>query len=661
MTTLEELIYYCKEPKPIGALLLSGEWGCGKTYLIEHNLKDTLKENFYILRISLFGVTSIEEIHKAVREKWLEAYYENKNIRNVAEKIQKGKDIISKVEGLPDIIKGVAATNWTSLIEIKEQIGGKSVVLVFDDLERCCLNTVDVLGDINDYCENQKFHTIVIANQEKMNTKHEKHQINAEIDVKDAQEKKTDKRELKKLDLKICVPQKGAPGTISYSEIKEKIIQRTVKYIPDYKSIIHAVIEEMQFQNTKDRGKDYKEFVRECESGILELFAPDIENDVQDEDENIRSLFKEEKSDEQRKVSIIHERPHNIRSLKCAIADFYRVYIILKDNDFRDINKWFYSFVSYVLSYKADIAKEGYYGTIFSDDEVRKLYPAFQNQYMFKAVKNWILHGMWSEEDIHYEIEMLKKREDAKTPAEIVKTYRIVDVDEEIINAGYAEVLDLAYKGLLTLDEYVQFIMNSYWLRIYKFSLPVSVEWSKVQKGIQICIEKIVESQPEGQILHTIIGNENKESFTSEEWDTYKVIEDFREGNVLVFSKNRKLYISEMEKDAMTAFAKCQNKRFKVFDTEMAIATANAYAKSDNASKNQFGGYFKSLWSSVIASQEADLKVCEEGFSKLQELLEEQKEGLQKTNKTFAIVHTDALIGIVKSLMEKVNKEMTAK
>lgn len=58
---------------------------------------------------------------------------------------------------------------------------------------------------------------------------------------------------------------------------------------------------------------------------------------------------------------------------------------------------------------------------------------------------------------------------------------------------------------------------------------------------------------------------------------------------------------------------------------------------------------------------EADLKVCEEGFSKLQELLEEQKEGLQKTKRTFAVVHTDALIGIVKSLMEKVKKEMTAK
>lgn len=654
MTTLEELVYYCKEPKPVGALLLSGEWGCGKTYLIEHNLKDMLKEKFYILRVSLFGITSIEEIHKSVREKWLEAYYESKNISNVAEKIQKGKEIIAKVEGLPDIIKGVAATNLTSFIEVKEKIGDKSVVLVFDDLERCCLNSVDVLGGINDYCENQKFHTIVIANQEKMYTNKEEHQINAEIDVKDVQEKKTDKCARKKLDLKICVPPKTAPGSISYSEIKEKIIQRTVKYIPDYKSIICAIIEEMQFQDAESGGKEYKKFVKECENGILELFVPDIENY---ENENIHSSFQEKKSSRKSNVLSTHERPHNIRSLKCAISDFYRVYNILKDNDFSDIDKWFYSFVAYVLSYKADIAKEGVYGTIFSDDEVRKLYPAFQNQYMFNSVKKWILRGVWDKEEIYHEIKMLRKRENAKTPEEIVKTYRIVDVDEDIINAGYEQVLELAYKGLLTLDEYVQFIMNSYWIRIYGFSLPISVEWDRVQKGVQICIEKIIELQPEGQILHTVIGTENRESFTAEEWETYQIIEAFREGDVLVFSKNRKLYISEMEKDAITAFVKCQNKRFKAFDTEMAIATAEAYAKSNNASKNQFGGYFRNMWSGMIALPETDLKICEEGFSKLQELLEKQKKNLQEANKTFGIVHTDAFIDSVKSLLEKVKKD----
>ncbi len=659
MKTLDELVYYCEEPKPVGALLLSGEWGCGKTYLIEHDLKDALKDKFYILRVSLFGITSIEEMHKSVREKWLEGYYESKNIGNVAEKLQKGKEIIAKVEGLPDIIKGVAATNWTSFIEIKEKIDDKSVVLVFDDLERCCLNSIDVLGGINDYCENQKFHTIVIANQEKMSAKCETHQINAEIDIKDVQGKKIDGDGPKKIDLNICVPQKVVPGTISYSEIKEKIIQRTVKYIPDYKGIVHAVIEEMRFQNEEDRGNGYKEFVRECENGILELFAPDSENGEKEEDEYVHSLFQEEKTNKKRNATDIYERPHNIRSLKCAIVDFYRVYNILIDNDFSDISKWFYSFISYVLSYKADIAKEGHYGTLFSDEEVRKLYPAFQNRYMFKAVKKWILHGIWSEEDIYYEIKMLKKREDAKTPADIIKSNRIIDVDEEIINTGYGEVVDLAYEGMLTLDEYVQFIMNSCWLRNYGFSLPVSVEWDRVQKGVRLSIKKIIELQPEGQILHTIISATNKENFTLEEWETYQIIEEFREGNVLVYSKNRKLYITEMERDAMTAFVICQNKRFKEFDTEMAIATANAYAKSNNASKNQFGGYFKSMWSGMLVSQETNLEVCEEGFSKLQELLEIQKKDLQQANKTFGVVHTDAFLSAVKILLEKVKKEQS--
>ncbi len=34
MDTLEELKYYCVEPQPVGALMLTGEWGCGKTYLL---------------------------------------------------------------------------------------------------------------------------------------------------------------------------------------------------------------------------------------------------------------------------------------------------------------------------------------------------------------------------------------------------------------------------------------------------------------------------------------------------------------------------------------------------------------------------------------------------------------------------------------------------
>ena len=36
MSTLSELEYYCREENSFGALMFTGEWGCGKTYLIEH-------------------------------------------------------------------------------------------------------------------------------------------------------------------------------------------------------------------------------------------------------------------------------------------------------------------------------------------------------------------------------------------------------------------------------------------------------------------------------------------------------------------------------------------------------------------------------------------------------------------------------------------------
>ena len=87
MKTVEELVYYCHECEPVGALLLSGEWGCGKTHLIEHELKDALADTSVVLRISLFGMTLPEEIHVTVRREWMAEYCKIKGIDKVTEKI----------------------------------------------------------------------------------------------------------------------------------------------------------------------------------------------------------------------------------------------------------------------------------------------------------------------------------------------------------------------------------------------------------------------------------------------------------------------------------------------------------------------------------------------------------------------------------------------
>ena len=59
MKTIDELVYYCNEPDPVGALMLTGEWGCGKTFLIEHELKEKLKDTHIFVCVSLFGLNPI--------------------------------------------------------------------------------------------------------------------------------------------------------------------------------------------------------------------------------------------------------------------------------------------------------------------------------------------------------------------------------------------------------------------------------------------------------------------------------------------------------------------------------------------------------------------------------------------------------------------------
>lgn len=640
MKTIEELIYYCREPEPVGALLLTGEWGCGKTYLIEHDLKESLRDRFEVLRISLFGMTSVDEMHIAVKSAWMEAYCRIKGINGIAEKVDAGKKAVAKMEFLPEWVRGIASTEVASFIPISTKLEGKIVILVFDDLERCRMNSVDVLGVVNDYCENQKYHTIIVANQERIKDVHKEVQLNAEVQVESAKDGRNGS-EGKKANIIINVPPRMDQGELSYTEIKEKIIQRTVHYIPDYQLIINAVVED-----TKCTDADYKTFLEDCKTGLLMLFAPD--NNIESFGIELENRKRNGKRNTTSSVS------RNIRSLKCAINDFARVYRLLKDNEFTDIEKWLYSFVSYVIAYKADIVKDDGYGSLFSDSHVREAYPAFQSQYMLTGVKHWILHGWWDETAISHEIEAIKKRNEAKTAQEIIKANRIADIDDEVLDEGFSEFLTLAYQGDLTLDEYVRFVENSCWAREYGCDFPDTIDWDKIKEGILVSIKKITDELPDGQLLLNTIGEENKKFFTEDEWSAYKLISDFALSEYLMYLKNRKLYIAKMQNPTKMSFYDIQNKRLNVFDVEMAQVTAAAFFQEDNMGKHHFVSDFKIIWKKNIASGEMEIGGALGGFCTLQMLLEQQVEKYKEEHKgkrTFSVVHTELFIKTVDELI----------
>jgi hypothetical protein len=634
MTTLEELIYYCNEPEPVGALMLTGEWGCGKTYLLEHSLKDKLIDTHTILRISLFGLSSIEAINDCARSTWLNAYLEDKGWDEKSKTVSKLQSKLARLP-LPEDWKNIVTFNPAALLNVTNEMNDKKVILIFDDLERCKLNTIDVLGCINDYCENQKFHTIVVANEDKIHNKQQEALANMESKEVSVDEKS-------KIAITLNYPQQQkATEEISYEEIKEKIIQRTIKYKPDYASIVHTII-----VNQVCLSEEYHEFLKQHEDDILNLFAPAIDKDTTD-DEDIFSEPKEKP-----------KRPHNIRSLKCSLQDFYRIFVVLVNNEFSDLDKWLSSFVSYMLSYKAGIAKEGKYGTIFADKEVGDLYPAFNNsRFMLETAKNWIFRGEWDEELLKKEIKVIKDRQKAATPKDVVRTYRIMDVEEDILIQGFHEVLEMAYGGLLSLDEYVNFIMNCYWARKYQFELPCIIDWDRIKQGILLCIRQMTEQCVKDVHVRSIISHDDKELFKQAEWEAYELIETFWNGNVLMFNENKRLYLDSIKRDVLSAFFKCENKRMDVFDGEMAEATANAFSQCNNSEKHIFSVDFKNMWKNYRYWPDIKLSLTNQGFKELLVSLKEEKESLLKQNKMIAVGHTDEFIKVVEKLAQDIASE----
>lgn len=625
MNTIEELLYYCREIEPVGALLLTGEWGCGKTYLIDHQLKDALKSEAVVLRVTLFGVSSVEEIHSAIKAAWISEYCKEEGIDSIKHRIDSAKEVLKNLEFLPEWVRKISSTDVATFLPIRNELNGKKVILVFDDLERCCVNMVDVLGIINDYCENQKYHIIIVANQEKIIEQREDDPIQAEAKFSS----KPDNPQSAKDNITsviICHHFNKEQTKLSYQEIKEKIIKRTTRYVPDYSTIVHAVISDMKYE---DDG--YRAFLLKCEAVLLELFAPDRDAGTNTEKD---------------------DRPHNIRSLKCAVQDFYRVYKELKNNEIPNISKWLYSFTSYLIAYKANIVQEDQCGTVLSDDRVCKLYPAYQSQYMLNSAKQWILHGTWDIEVVREEIELIKKREMPLEPWESIRLNRIMDIEDDVLQNGFGDFLSHAYNGSLTLNDYVLFIENTAWAEKNKYKLPHEIDWEKIELGIKKQIGEIKKTLPDRPPVFHTISETNKDFFSPEAWSAYLIIDNFRKSDELMFDRNRKLYVKEIGANLSSGFINVQNKRFDTFTNEMAEITAEAFIKENNAGKGAFIHVFKKMWEIKLQSQDIAKNDCVRGLEKLVSLLEKELQTSDEKPRTWAIIHTENFINEIKNLID---------
>ncbi|WP_300939591.1 P-loop NTPase fold protein [Bacteroides acidifaciens] len=267
-----------------GTLMISGEWGSGKSYFVKHELLPYIstiewsakedesssftgeilkivhnssfdKAKFFPVMVSVFGKNKTSEIEASIIEYWL-----NKNTNGTVEKLEKISDGIGKLWNRSEKLK--SWFDMSEVLDFKPKIKinelPRNTVIILDDLERVSedIQDVDLMGFINNLSENLGFKVILIANEEYFDDQHKKQQ-----------------------------------------EFKEKVIEKTLKFNVDVVNVSRSIIE----------GYGDDEF-----SSFMS--GEHITNSL-----NLDSEFAKRNQSYLRDLS-------NLRTLKFAISHFYSVF-----------------------------------------------------------------------------------------------------------------------------------------------------------------------------------------------------------------------------------------------------------------------------------------------------------------------------------------------
>ncbi len=159
--------FFDDQSPPLTAILISGEWGCGKTWFIQDvieeyikkikkgkNKDDSKKLDGLFLYISVYGMKNISDIENEIYTKLSpisssKAFSITASIGNSF-----SKKFFIDLNDLKEVLKMFS--------KIKDKI------LIFDDLERSFIPSKELFGYINKFVEHNGQKVVLIANEEQL-------------------------------------------------------------------------------------------------------------------------------------------------------------------------------------------------------------------------------------------------------------------------------------------------------------------------------------------------------------------------------------------------------------------------------------------------------------------------------------------------------------
>ena len=441
------------------ALLITGEWGVGKTYFFNNilsreiektSIKGDTSSTYTSIRVSLFGVANIDDIGKRI-------------FTELFPRLEKG---IKIGKGIAKLLLSIPITEASILKKILELIsefeadnGTKNniinsmtsrIVICFDDLERVSNDfpIENLIGYINNLTENYDLKAVIIGNTNEINSKSK-----------------------------------------IFEKIKEKLIGVEIEFDNDIKLVLDNIVEEKPYSD------NYKNFLLEKKDFICSFFSEDYKN--------IRTLLivlecykyiysaitKNPKSKplEQYKDDLIKS------TLLFTIAitiEFKKGNLSKKDKE--TMNNEIRTILNFTNNQEEDLFAEPQENEDINPNILKKIYYGQYNYKYYETIFDYIIgidtfieKKFIAEAKQKYGISQNENLPECYKALNEISTDVIFKISNEEYNSRLNKVLQYVDNGEYELDRYV-YIYN----HILKYEDPLKIGGENLKKRIIAGIEK---------------------------------------------------------------------------------------------------------------------------------------------------------------------------
>ena len=606
MKTIEEIENYIEEQDQNGALLVTGKWGSGKTYLIRQIEKKLNQEPKYLMAVvSLFGIEDTNTLSKKVKEAVAYAQTFNKAEKSGKGHIAKGvniaKQLSEKAAAFGELfdfgkIKKIAkSANMLLSIDIhdflpiekevycivagEEQPVKKKLVLVFDDFERCKIGVIDLLGIINTYVEDKRIKTIVIASED---------------NIEDEE---------------------------NYKTFKEKVVERTVKLDVEYRRIQQEMIEDYKTETS-----EYKEFLKKESPKLFQVFE-------ESGSRNLRT-FKSCLIDFERVYGLWHSLKLPTDGMGEALYVFVAYLFEVKGGNYKKMDEYDEYHFNF-LEEKAEDKKRNPPRWQTTQDGENSKYKRYNAQYRIQPLIRWMIEGEWNEQRIKA---ALNQRFSVKetAPEREVLDKAFWELSQEIIDRGLPQVLQQAYDGKLTTDDYVALLGRLDDFRKIGVPIQCDVDDARLLQGFHNRKAKIIKGDICEERGHRrLMRGEGETKLTPQEQSLNEEIEKLQDQ--WPYLMNEIFFIDYLKNPTYERGLAAKSKILVCFNDELLAAFLSAYKKANISEQQEMLTILKeiSFRGGAVERDETDTEVTRKNLEKLENALNSEVEHTSDAVKKF--------------------------